>query len=91
MDLWTSPGWPIPWDPCAIVLNPGTTEWFRLEKPPKVTESICYPNTANSITKLCPCVFRFPIDAQMAVNKNTKSGGNYVFWDSISCTGILRP
>lgn len=91
MDLWTSPGWPIPWGPCAVVFNPGAKEWFRLEKLSKITESICYPSTANCITKVCPCVLQLPIKAKMAVNKNAKRGRNYVFWDRISCTDILRP
>lgn len=69
MDLWTGSRWPIPWDPCAIVFNSRTIELFGLEKPSKVAESNCYPSTASSITKLCPCVLQFPINAQMAVNK----------------------
>lgn len=74
LDLWTSPGWPIPRDPCAIVFNSGAVELFRLEKPSEITESNCYPSTASSITKLCSCVLQFQINGQKVVNKNTKKG-----------------
>lgn len=93
MDLWTSPGWPIPWDPCAVVFNPGAIE-FMLEKPSKITESICYPSTANSITKLCPWVLQFPRNAQMAVDKSTKRGEMTYFGTALHALifwGLRKP